>query len=878
MLDISTIPIVYLWVDGLDPEYRVRHNITNVTSRNRDNNDLLYSLRSLEKNLTWWKGPIYLVTDKQVPKWLNTEFSRLRVVDHTEIIPAKYLPTRVSNTIEWFLHLIPGINDYFIAMNDDFMFLKQCDPTVFFGPNNTPKLSFNNNELINTIDSPAKFKLQGKVWLSTVHRSINILEEKLNYKFINKRYIQHSPRIFSKKAIIELHKLLKSEIDTSCMLRERAADGLLDTVYLIQYYMAYYLKLGIKQKDAAEYYKDIDNNTNVIQLVGDIKKSNCQFLCLNDNFSESSKSDELKTIYNCLFQDRSAFEVAAVQATPVGSSKYTFVSFYSEGAPNDNGYNLSHYENLVKSLLGGKCNYDFYTPKMLRNMGYEYAVKEYDSLGCVTGNKTAHKLGFYAWKPLILWLALSKLKDGEILIFHDLNIDKYRAYNNNFKILIESAEDCLRMCKHDFFVSREDLYKNTFHHCKTLTIKELGQDHPYFYNFPQVIVNIMFFRKSQTTMNMLKEWMDACKVERWLAGSPNDSPHQGFIHHCPEQGILCVLLAKWIKEGKYNIPLNYPNVTFSHRQLNTRHLVDPADCKYLEYLFNYDKVTQIEKMPNINCCRFVSFISEGGGFDKGIDFRAVFDKVWGQLWGKFPITFYKPRMIRELGYDYAVKEYDINEKNKCGYNRNAEYLGLYAWKPLILLIELQKMSDGDILIYHDSDIYKYPDYLTKNINRDIVIRAKTALEQSRFDVAIGRYSVTNNPMEENRLKHICKKHTIEYITKNYKAVCNFPRINSNIIFIKKSKVSMELVEEWNKLCKIPELISQYPNHNSVPEYRWHNNETAILNALIAKWVLERKNDISIFYPSIHYNNNDLNQIWGIHQNLYDYLDDMKKSL
>ena len=66
---LQEIPIVYLWVDGSDKEYKKKYSQL-VDSRNRDNDDLKYSLRSLETYLPWWKGKLYIVTDNQRPWWL----------------------------------------------------------------------------------------------------------------------------------------------------------------------------------------------------------------------------------------------------------------------------------------------------------------------------------------------------------------------------------------------------------------------------------------------------------------------------------------------------------------------------------------------------------------------------------------------------------------------------------------------------------------------------------------------------------------------------------------------------------------------------------------------------------------------------------------
>ena len=82
----NLVDIVYLWVDGNDPQWRSRRNIArnrlttsvqkeiaaygDVEGRFRDNDELRYSLRALEQFFPD-HGHIYLVTDRQTPYWLR---------------------------------------------------------------------------------------------------------------------------------------------------------------------------------------------------------------------------------------------------------------------------------------------------------------------------------------------------------------------------------------------------------------------------------------------------------------------------------------------------------------------------------------------------------------------------------------------------------------------------------------------------------------------------------------------------------------------------------------------------------------------------------------------------------------------------------------
>ena len=76
-------------------------------NRYRDSNELRYSLRSLVKNAPWIRH-IYIVTDNQIPSWLNLETGKLSVISHEEIFENKsHLPVFSSPAIEAHIHRIP---------------------------------------------------------------------------------------------------------------------------------------------------------------------------------------------------------------------------------------------------------------------------------------------------------------------------------------------------------------------------------------------------------------------------------------------------------------------------------------------------------------------------------------------------------------------------------------------------------------------------------------------------------------------------------------------------------------------------------------------------------------------------------------------------
>ena len=103
-----------------------------IASRFADNEELRYSLRSVEKHAPWVRK-IFIVTNGQIPAWINLDNPRIKIVTHHEIFPnISHLPTFSSPAIESHLHRIPGLSQKFIYMNDDVMFGDDVWPDDFY--------------------------------------------------------------------------------------------------------------------------------------------------------------------------------------------------------------------------------------------------------------------------------------------------------------------------------------------------------------------------------------------------------------------------------------------------------------------------------------------------------------------------------------------------------------------------------------------------------------------------------------------------------------------------------------------------------------------------------------------------------------------------
>ncbi|KAJ8250020.1 hypothetical protein COCON_G00232360 [Conger conger] len=128
--ELTVSPAFLFW--DLSAISQSRHDEDVSASRFEDNEELRYSLRSVERHAPWVRH-VFIVTNGQIPSWLNLDNPRVTVVTHHEIFQNEsHLPTFSSPAIETHIHRIPGLSQKFIYLNDDVMFGKDVWPDDFY--------------------------------------------------------------------------------------------------------------------------------------------------------------------------------------------------------------------------------------------------------------------------------------------------------------------------------------------------------------------------------------------------------------------------------------------------------------------------------------------------------------------------------------------------------------------------------------------------------------------------------------------------------------------------------------------------------------------------------------------------------------------------
>lgn len=120
------IDMVFTYCDGTDPEFIKKKEMylkkgnenKNLSIRYLNVDEIKYSVKSVLKFIPWI-NMIYIVTNDQIPPIEPNP--KIKIIDHKEIIPEKYLPTFNSGVIESFMHNIPDLTEIFMYNNDDVM-------------------------------------------------------------------------------------------------------------------------------------------------------------------------------------------------------------------------------------------------------------------------------------------------------------------------------------------------------------------------------------------------------------------------------------------------------------------------------------------------------------------------------------------------------------------------------------------------------------------------------------------------------------------------------------------------------------------------------------------------------------------------------------
>lgn len=300
--------MIYTWVDGSDTSYRkLRDSYTHkkgVSARERNHGELRYSIKSVRKYMPWYKGQIYIVTPGMKPQWINEE-PEIKIINQNDIIPKHLQPTFNTNIIELYLHKIPGITEYFVHMNDDYLINKPLQPTDFFSQGKKFNI-FLGNPVINK-------DLSGGIW----RRSVKYTDKKLDQKFGQKsrKFLQHAPYIYHQDMYKLVHLLFKQEISQMTHKFRNQND-------LLPPYILLYSNAEISLFPSEFKYNwglHFQLNKSISELEKHPLYSKAHFICLNDDDGNRNTVEEINNAMEKILQGNPMSMASQGNPTPTAN-------------------------------------------------------------------------------------------------------------------------------------------------------------------------------------------------------------------------------------------------------------------------------------------------------------------------------------------------------------------------------------------------------------------------------------------------------------------------------------------------------------------------------------------------------------------------------
>lgn len=181
---------------------------------------------------------------------------------------------------------------------------------------------------------------------------------------------------------------------------------------------------------------------------------------------------------------------------------------------------------------------------------------------------------------------------------------------------------------------------------------------------------------------------------------------------------------------------------------------------------------------------------------------------------------------KDFDSDFLSKHLHFIKFNKRGY-------GYWIWKSYFVKKTLEKMNDGDILLYADSGC---------RLNKNGLPLFKNYIETLNRDNNMISFSIRNT-LE----KCFTKMDTFNYFQfKDYQHM-ETEQLMGGIFLLKKNKKTVSLINEWYELCQNYHLIddsqSISKNDNGFID---HRHDQSIFS------LLRKKYNISIVYPDNSY--------------------------
>ena len=227
--------------------------------------------------------------------------------------------------------------------------------------------------------------------------------------------------------------------------------------------------------------------------------------------------------------------------------------FYTEGGEHDPFRPMdTHKLNIILKEISANTKVNIFTPRTLVDQFAEahevlYSGKHISSNHQTLNiNKEWEKINNQTWKPFLISRVLNNLDDGEILFYHDCDLQKYPEYEENIKLSEKKIrgllgnKDVLLFC---------DNGMKMYNDCKSELLR--SYDLLEYQSEPHVWSGAMILKKTATSTEFILDWYNLHKKSSNASQDYEPSlQHRDFIWHTVDQATLGCTFYSWRKLNK----------------------------------------------------------------------------------------------------------------------------------------------------------------------------------------------------------------------------------------------------------------------------------------------------------------------------------------
>lgn len=303
------IDVVYTWVDASDVRWRIKRALYSERRKDEDlasksanhelrfvsRDELKYSIRSVRKYAPWVRN-IYIVTDDQVPSFID-EDSRVTIVDHRDIFPdTSVLPVFNSHAIEACLHRIEGLSEFFIYFNDDVFLGRPVERSHFFDDQGRTVTYISQASFI---DPTVPRELCVPTDLVALNLQAMFLRD---FGFMPTRKMMHTPHPLRRSILEEIAQRYKTEIAQTRKSRVRSETDLAIASMFFQYYSWVTSRSVLREPGSTTYTYFDTGKEDLPEVIERLREKPPHFFCANATYFEEIPIDEQAEMLLGLFE------------------------------------------------------------------------------------------------------------------------------------------------------------------------------------------------------------------------------------------------------------------------------------------------------------------------------------------------------------------------------------------------------------------------------------------------------------------------------------------------------------------------------------------------------------------------------------------------